>query len=208
MKITVFQCYQDPTRTIYLLVQVFIFFNRNGFVISSLILNDWHWNINIHLPKNPQSDLLKKMIILSKSQIPAELRICNTFFTQISLIGNMVSSNGEQCVDPHVDKDDLFTAIIHFGNPKKGGNLIIYGGNNKKSIGKKMKTHPFKHGNVHFGTFMDVVHSVDPWWGYRGSFSLNMKKSMIDFFTEQGNLQRYSCYRKLNYPNDDHFIIN
>ena len=164
--------------------------------------------IFIHLPKNRQSDLLKKMIILSKSQIPAELRICNTFFTQISLIGNMVSSNGEQCVDPHVDKDDLFTAIIHFGNPKKGGNLIIYGGNNKKSIGKKMKTHPFKHGNVHFGTFMDVVHSVDPWWGNRGSFSLNMKKSMIDFFAEQGNLQRYSCYRKLNYPNDDHFIIN
>ena len=89
--------------------------------------------IFIHLPKNRQSDLLKKMIILSKSQIPAELRICNTFFTQISLIGNMVSSNGEQSVDPHVDKDGFFTAIIHFGNPKKGGNLIIYGGNHKKN---------------------------------------------------------------------------
>lgn len=160
------------------------------------------------IPDCKQKTILQKYIEYSKSLVPDELRISNTFFTQLSLIGDMSYQSGLQDVRPHVDADDIFTAIIHLGHPIKGGNLVIYSGNSKKNCGQIIKKCTFKHGNIHFGCFMNVVHAVEPWYGHRGSFSLNLKKSMVNYFKDESNSCHYTCYKNMNYPNQDHFIIN
>ena len=159
-------------------------------------------------PPSEQKEKNIKWVTDSKKLIPFDLRICNTFFTQISLIGDMSYETGQQNICPHVDLDDLFTIIIHFGFPSKGGDLLIFGGNSKTNIGSVLKVNNFRNGNVHMGCFTDVVHAVNPWNGIRGSFSLNLKKSMLDFFRIKDNLCYYTSYCQDGYPKKDHYTIN
>ena len=52
--------------------------------------------------------------ISSKSNIPSTLRICDTFFTQMILVGSF--NKTELCVPQHEDDDDYVTALISLGN--------------------------------------------------------------------------------------------
>ena len=155
-----------------------------------------------------QRDKLLQSIFESKKTIPSDLRICGTFFTQLSLVGDMTFESVGQEITPHIDGDDIFTAIIHFGTPITGGNLQLFSGNSKTNIGSLVKTHKFLNGNIHMGCFTDVVHSVSRWTGVRGSFSLNLKKSMLNFFEDVNRRSYYKTYKQLNYPQNDHYTVN
>ena len=160
------------------------------------------------IPPGVQKNLILNAVNMSTSLIPPDLRICETFFTQLSLIGDMSFQSGNQEVIPHVDLDDVFTVIIHFGAPTIGGELLIYNGDSKNNVGQLMKTNNFVNGNIHMGCFTDVVHAVSHWHGIRGSFSLNVKRNMLDFFKSSENRCYYKTFQELNYPSTEHFTIN
>ena len=88
-------------------------------------------------------------------------------------------------LNPHIDKDDIFTVVLHLGFPKSGGDLHFFDQRDKSCI---IKTMEFKHGNLNFGCFQSTYHGVDPWVGRRGSFVLNMKESMIKHFKQHGRI--------------------
>ena len=57
------------------------------------------------------------MITKAKKVIPSTCRICNTLFTQMSIIENMINHNKDMPND--VDKDDYITVLFHLGFPPK-----------------------------------------------------------------------------------------
>ena len=160
------------------------------------------------IPQSEQRQDIISSIEQCKKYVPSDLRICNTFFTQISLIGEMKLCQGEHDISPHVDSDDIFTAIVHLGTPTAGGDLLIYSGNSAKSPGGVLRHNRFKHGNIHMGTFTDVVHAVSPWYGTRGAFSLNLKSTVVNFFKNNVNSHLYSSYVQMGYPSENDFIVN
>ena len=160
------------------------------------------------IPRSKQRTDIISAIEQCKKYVPSDLRICNTFFTQISLIGEMKHCKGQHDISPHVDSDDIFTAIIHLGTPTCGGELLIYSGKSGKFPGCVLRHNKFKHGNIHMGTFTDIVHAVSPWYGTRGAFSLNLKSTVVNFFENNVNSHLYSSYVQMGYPSENYFTVN
>jgi len=160
------------------------------------------------IPNGPQKKQLIQGIHDSKKLVPRELRICDTFFTQMSMIGDMTFEEGSQDITPHIDKDDLFTAIVHLGKPISGGELLIYSGTSSKNIGNLLKRNKFVNGNIHMGSFTNVVHAVSSWKGIRGAFSLNLKSPIVEFFKDDLKHSLYTSYARMGFPSDNLFMVN
>jgi len=163
--------------------------------------------LTFHYKHCPDNNRILSNILLSKKIVPNDLRICDTFFTQLSVVGDMSFLNCSAKINPHVDKDDIFSAIIHFGKIDSGGDLLFFKNKDTNIKGNLNHVVKFKHGMVHFGSFHSIYHAVDPWKGSRGSMVLNVKSSMIDHFSKQGNIY-YNTYKHCKYPKDDYFIVN
>ena len=160
------------------------------------------------MPNGNQKTRIMKSIHDCKKFVPNDLRICGTFFTQLSMIGDMKFVECVEEVSPHVDSDDIFTAIVHLGKPITGGDLLSHSGNSSKNSGVILKRNKFVNGNIHMGSFTNVVHSVSAWKGVRGALSLNLKSSMIDFFKDDVKSSLYTSYAQMGYPSDNLFVVN
>ena len=78
------------------------------------------------MPNGPQKEQTIHVITKSKSNVPSELRVSDTFFTQLSIIGQMSDNETFQSINLHKDHDDVFTVVLHLGNPATGGGTVIF----------------------------------------------------------------------------------
>ena len=123
----------------------------------------------------------------SKNFVPPSLRICDTFFTQMILVGSFSKTEGS--IPSHEDVDDYVTALISLGETESlvGGDTFY---SESTSTGKLRikQTVPYRHGNVQIGVFNDVTHGAFHWkHGYRGVINLSVKKQVLDHFYKYGN---------------------
>ena len=124
----------------------------------------------------------------SKKIIPNSLRICGSVFTNLTITTN---SRGE-AVKPHMDEDDIMTAVLHIGDVTKGGETEYYHGHSEVKKQLKHRAHliPFKHGKLQLGYFHKVNHGVRKWSAKESRYALNfiMKKSVYDHFDDYGDI--------------------
>ena len=89
--------------------------------IESIALNF----VYLHMPNGPQKEETIYFITKSKSNVPSELRILDTFFTQLSIIGRMSDNEIFQSINLHKDHDDVFSVVLHLGNPSSRRGTVV-----------------------------------------------------------------------------------
>ena len=87
-----------------------------------------------------------------------------------------------QSINLHKDHDDVFTVVLHLGNPVSGGGTVMYDGKTATNKGNLVFKFEFKHGYIHFGPFSAMLHANEPWKGRRRSIVLNLKKKYGEIF--------------------------
>ena len=106
------------------------------------------------------ADILK-LTETCKDIIPSCLRICDSFFTMMIVVGDF-SGTGE--IPLHKDNDDHINAIVSVGENKiKGGMTVYYSGINAKDVGEKKQSVHFNHERVQIGYFDDIIHGAEKW---------------------------------------------
>ena len=110
--------------------------------------------------KTQKSESILKHINFSKTIIPPCLQICNSFFTQMIMVGSCHTTNGE--IPLHLDKDDHITALLLSGSSdiKDGGVNFYVETSMDVSILDISKRIQFKNGNLQFGTYDKVLHGA------------------------------------------------
>ena len=68
---------------------------------------------HLRMNQSETSLFILKRIRSSQKNIPSCLRICNTFFTQMIVVGGLTSTYGD--IPIHLDKDDCITALVSMG---------------------------------------------------------------------------------------------
>ena len=133
-----------------------------------------------------------------KQIVPSCLRICNSFFTAMIVVGDF--SGGGQ-IPLHKDNDDHINAIVSIGDNKiKGGRTIYYSGVKMKDLGKKERAVHFEHGRVQIGYFDDIIHGAKKWTdGNRCIINFCMKKKILNHFLQFGD-KYYSQFMNAGYP--------
>lgn len=126
----------------------------------------------------------------AKRIIPTELRIADTCFTALALVGDLKPGDNH----PHVDDNDIISLFTTVGDSDvTGGRTLYYDGGSafkKKdpsgTCGKVIADTPFKHGQYQVGPFESVVHGGEPWTGRRGVLSFYLNKGIFDHFKTYG----------------------
>ena len=76
---------------------------------------------------------LLKVMEEAKKIIPRELRICNSCFTSMALVGNVMNSSGRS--HPHHDANDVVSTIITLGKEDvTWGSTLYYDGVRKEEL--------------------------------------------------------------------------
>ena len=109
------------------------------------------------------------LINKSKKVIPSSCQIADTFFTHISIIGNL-NKNGDY-VSKHMDKDNFVTTLFHVGDPSNGGETKYFTGLTSKSFGRST-----------IGNFDKILHCGESWSGICGCINFNLKKKVMEQF--------------------------
>lgn len=130
---------------------------------------------------NPSyANYLRELFTFIMEKIPPELRIGNTPFTQLSLVGGFFF--GLLGIALHTDPKDLFSLLLHAGEVEgDGGSTLYYKGCNPYNS-KLSGEVPFMHGQVHIGLYDTTLHGCRPWSGKRWTFNINIKKETVEFF--------------------------
>ena len=138
-----------------------------------------------------------KHIEMSKSILPSCLRICNTFFTSMFIIGDLREMEGD--VPPHLDKHDHINSVLYFGlGNVSGGHSIHFNGIkiDSKHIAFKRS---FQHGQLQIGNFDKVIHGASEWKGRRQVIHLSLNKKVLGHFQKYGS-RYYRQYVEAGYP--------
>ena len=136
-------------------------------------------------PDNKKSKTILYLINKSKKVIPSSCQIADTFFTHMSIIGNL-NENGDY-VSKHMDKEDFVTALFHVGDPSNGGETKYYTGLTSKSFGHLAKEISCQHGQLTIGYLNKILHSRGSWSEIRGCINFYLKKKVIEQFLRYGN---------------------
>ena len=149
-------------------------------------------------------------MIQSKNIIPPECRIADTFFSHMTILGDL-DENGF-LVPPHIDPDDIITALFHVGNPTEGGSTIFFYCEKKDfyegegvQFSQGVYQLPFAHGRLTIGFFSSVGHGVDAWRGARGAINFNLKKSVLEYFLKTGR-KYYDKFKSDGFPKGEYVI--
>ena len=147
---------------------------------------------------NSKSGHVLKVIDYTYTKIHPLLRICDSFFTQMVVAGNL-ETTGQ--MPTHIDEDDYINAIISLGdNPIHGGEMYYCDGISKKNHRKSVTIIPFQHGRIQIGFFSDIYHGVSEWNGYsRGTINLCMKKKLTKHFKTHKGVY-FHQYVNAGYP--------
>ena len=156
------------------------------------------------LQDTKESRNILSLIKLCLHLIPSCLRICDTFFTQMALIGDL-SNEGK--MPGHMDKDDYICAVLTLGDNSLIGGSTFYNGI-KDKFGKYMVHQTeFQHGRIQIGAFDNIIHGVNDWnSGSRGSINFNFKKNLLQHFIKNGNIY-YNPYVLDGYPSK-HYVVD
>jgi hypothetical protein len=139
-------------------------------------------------------------INFSLTTVPSCLRICNSFFTTMIIVGDI---DEEGVIPIHVDQDDHISAILTLGDRNlKGGSTIYLNGVNTKDTGDVVHKIPFQHGRCIIGNFESVYHGVEAWIGTRITLSLSLHRHVLEHFIENG-VDQYNQFVKAGYPSKD-----
>lgn len=136
-------------------------------------------------------ELLHKILQIKK-KVPKSVRVCNSIFTQMVIIGD---GTPDRDISLHKDNGDLITCIITFGDISSGGSTQYF-----DNEGLLMMNIPFLHGRVQVGCFDEVNHMVPEWKGERTTFNFNIKKKVIDHFLKFGP-DMYNQFEKSGFLN-------
>ena len=149
------------------------------------------------------SQQIRRHTMICKRIVPACLRICNTFFTQMVVVGPEGNKEGE--IPLHLDSGDYINVLVHIGDSSvEGGEIGYHDGMTKKDKGKMVLSHRFKHGRVQVGYSFDrVYHGCNPWrGGHRGVMNFSLKKCVIHHFYKYGS-RYYKQFVKAGYPSKE-----
>ena len=113
-------------------------------------------------------------MINKSKKVPSSCRIADTFFTHMSIIGNL-NENGDY-VSKHMDKEYFVTALFHVGDPSNGGETKYFTGLISISFGHLAKEISCEHGRLTIGCFDKILCCEEPWSGIRGCINFNLKK--------------------------------
>ena len=139
--------------------------------------------INYLLTNKTQSTVsVLDHIKFSKEHVHPSLRICNTFFTQMIIVGCFKSTEGS--IPPYEDNDDHVTALVSLG---KTNNLVggdtFYGEKQPDGVLTITQRIPFRHGNIQIGLYNNVTHGAFQWSnGERGVINFSLQKKILDHF--------------------------
>ena len=148
------------------------------------------------LPEEKRRYLLK-ILTQSMKLIPKDLRICNSFFTQLVLVGQMEE---EGSMPSHVDGDDYINVVLSIGdNTTKNGETLYYDGCHKKDHGNVIYKMNFMHGRLQVGEFSKVYHGINNWAGVRGTMNFSIKRKVLGHFIEEGDVW-YNQFVEAGYP--------
>ena len=142
-----------------------------------------------------RKDILDK-ISKVKELVPKDLRIANSFFTHLTVLGDLKDGCG---MNPHFDEKDIITAIFHVGSTTEGGSTLYYNGLSVDQVGVTMKEIKFKHGRLQIGQYKDIIHSVQSWKGQRGCLIFNVKETVLNHFIQE-SMTYYKQYQIQGYP--------
>ena len=139
------------------------------------------------------------LVVFSKKHIPPCLRICNTLFTQMILVGSYDVSSGY--IPPHYDDDDYITALVSLGNSRKvSGGDTFYAEVKKDGMLLVKKRVKYRHGNVQIGLYDRVLHGSFKWCnGERGVINFSLQKKILRHFYCHGE-KFYKQYIEAGYP--------
>ena len=151
--------------------------------------------------KSEMSLIIREHVHQCKKIIPPCLRICDTFFTQIILVGNFDDPVGD--IPLHLDPEDHITALLSIGSPTvKGGSTLYYEKHLDDNFILK-KEIPFCCGNVQIGCYDKVLHGSQFWFGgYRGVINFSLQKKILRHFMKYGSIY-YQQYIDAGYPSGD-----
>ena len=152
--------------------------------------------------KKKQDDLLERVttiiadILFCISEVPLDLRVYDTFFTQATIIGSV--EDVQHYMPIHLDKCDKLSCLVIFGECS-GGSTGFYNGISPNDKNELVLNIPFLHGRIIIGTYCSLLHDISNWKGVRMSLSLNLKRKVIDHFRKYGN-RFYKQYKEEKYP--------
>ena len=157
--------------------------------------------------KTQKSESILKHINYSKAMLPPCLRICNTFFTQMIMVGSSHTINGD--IPLHLDKDDHITALLSLGSShiEDGGETLYIETSIDVGLLNITKCIPFKNGNLQFGTYDKVLHGARRWSNeMRGVINFSLQKKLLHHFYTYGS-EPYQHYMDANYPSGSFHAI-
>ena len=128
-------------------------------MIGDMYMNHFRWLIDfcrdlerltlkyLKNNKSQSTEIIENYIEFSKKHIPPCLRICNTFFTQMILVGFMDYQEGN--IPPHHNEDYHITALFSLSHTESllGGDTYYAEINQDGGLNHVQKV-IFKHGNI------------------------------------------------------------
>ena len=114
------------------------------------------------------------------------MRVCDSIFTQMVVVGDTVSTYGAG-IHPHLDDKDVITCIVTLGDVTEGGSTVYYSGLKEKKIGKVQTVVPFQHGRIQIGNYSEVVHGVSKWRGNCITLNFNIKHQIVKHFRDHSD---------------------
>ena len=146
---------------------------------------------------NKDAETVLRYINLCLTLVPSCLRICNSFFTSMIVVGDLVSSNE---IPLHTDNDDHISAILTLGDDNiTGGSTIHANGVNSNDMGEIVHKVPFRHGRLQVGNFNEIYHGAETWTGRRVTINLSLHKSLLQHFITDG-CTYYNQFKEAGYP--------
>ena len=132
---------------------------------------------------------LLRTLEAAKATIPSELRVCDTLFTAIALVGDGKDGLNHE----HLDDHDVISIFVTLGQDITGGSTLYFDSTSfsKKdpsgSRGSQVHAVAFEHGQYQVGPFEEVVHAGDKWTGPRVVMSFYLNRPILDHFRQYGD---------------------
>lgn len=153
---------------------------------------------NIPLLQNLRVIYRKIMFVLNK--LPSSLKIYNSIFTQLAIVGKYPNADSTGEIPLHRDNKDIISCVVTFGTVEEGsGSTIFHDGIDDKQQGNEIYSLPFKHGRIQIGTYSEILHEVTKWRGDRLTMNFNIKAQIVDHFEVFGDYF-YKQYESKDYP--------
>ena len=140
-------------------------------------------------------------ILFVRDKLPKSLKIYDSIFTQVSIVGTFPIPDSKGEIPLHKDEKDIISCVVTLGNVSRGGSTLYYNGIDLKSPGEPILDIPFNHGRIQIGCYSQILHEVSKWQGNRVTINFNIKEPIVEHFEKFGNYF-YKQYEEKGYPTE------